>query len=157
LSFAELQWPAMEVREKSRRGLRPAGFSVDWLLCELTRCAGLLCPWRGDRRGSNGGRFGGDTSLPGLRLSGREGGAMAGCCRRGPAIACCAGDPAGQRRGGAGPGQAARGEGGAAWGRGRKGVAVRHGLAAGGRRTVGKKGKRKRRKGKRKRRKENGK
>jgi hypothetical protein len=37
------------------------------------------------------------------------------------------------------------------------GVAVRHGLAAGGRRTVGKKGKRKRRKGKRKRRKENGK
>jgi hypothetical protein len=30
LSFAGLQWPAMEVREKSRRGLRPAGFSVDW-------------------------------------------------------------------------------------------------------------------------------
>jgi hypothetical protein len=55
LSFAELQWLAMEVREKSRRGLRPVGFSVDWLLCELTRRAGLLWPWRGDRRGSNGG------------------------------------------------------------------------------------------------------
>jgi hypothetical protein len=55
LSFAKLQWLAMEVREKSRRGLRPVGFSVDWLLCELTRRAGLLWPWRGDRRGSNGG------------------------------------------------------------------------------------------------------
>jgi hypothetical protein len=47
----ELQWPAMEVREKSRRGLRPTGFSVDWVLCESTRRAGLLWPWRGDRRG----------------------------------------------------------------------------------------------------------
>jgi hypothetical protein len=50
----------------------------------------------------------------------------------------------GQRRGGAGPGQAARG---------REGVAVRHGLAAGGRRRREKeKGekKRKERKGKRK-------
>jgi hypothetical protein len=73
LSFAELQWPTMEVREKSRRGLLPAGFLVDWLLCELTRRAGLLWPWRGDRRGSNGGRFVGDSSLPGLRLSGRGG------------------------------------------------------------------------------------
>jgi hypothetical protein len=27
--LAELQWPAMVVREKSRRGLRPAGFTVD--------------------------------------------------------------------------------------------------------------------------------
>jgi hypothetical protein len=63
LSFAELQWPAMEVRKKSRRGLRPAGFSVDLVLCELTCRAGLLWPRRGDRRGSNGGRFGGDSSL----------------------------------------------------------------------------------------------
>jgi hypothetical protein len=46
LSFAELQWPAMEVRENSRRGLRPAGFSVDLVLCELTCRAGLLWPWR---------------------------------------------------------------------------------------------------------------
>jgi hypothetical protein len=114
----------------------------------------------------HGGETVGEVMVAGLEVTprcpvfvcqGERGGAMAGCCRRGPAIACCAGDPAGQRRGGAGPGQAARGEGGAAWGRGRKGVAVRHGLAAGGRRTVGKKGKRKRRKGKRKRRKENGK
>jgi hypothetical protein len=77
LSFAELQWPAMEVWEKSRRGLRPAGFSVDCLLCELTRRAGLLWPWRGGRRGSNGGRFGGDSSPPGLRVSGRGWGR---CC-----------------------------------------------------------------------------
>jgi hypothetical protein len=77
LSFAELQWLAMEVREKSRRGLRPAGFSVDWLLCEFTCRAGLLWPWRGGRRRSNGGRFGGDSLLPGLRVSGRGRGR---CC-----------------------------------------------------------------------------
>jgi hypothetical protein len=46
LSFAELQWPVMEVREKSWRGLRPAGFSVDLVLCELTCRAGLLWPRR---------------------------------------------------------------------------------------------------------------
>jgi hypothetical protein len=56
-SFVELQWPAMEVREKSQRGLRPAEFSVDLVLCELTCRAELLWPWRGDRRGSNGGWF----------------------------------------------------------------------------------------------------
>jgi hypothetical protein len=76
LSFAELQWPAMEVREKSQCGLRPARFSVDWVLCELTCHARLLWPWRGDRRGSNGGRFGGDSSLPGLCLLGRGGRAV---------------------------------------------------------------------------------
>jgi hypothetical protein len=149
LSFAELQWPAMEVREKSRRGLRPAGFSVDWLLCELSRRAGLLWPWRGGRRGSNGGWFGGDSSLPGLRVSVKRGGAAGLCCRRGPALACCAGDPAGQR-GGAVPAQ----EGGAAcqvaaWRRARRG-GVRSGTAW-PREEEGRweKKKRKRRKGKR--------
>jgi hypothetical protein len=101
LSFAELQWPAMEVREKSRRGLGLEGFSVDWVLCELTRRAGLLRPWRGDRQGSNGGRFGGDSSLPGLRRSGR-GAPWLATAGPGPALACCPGElgrpGAGQRR-----------------------------------------------------------
>jgi hypothetical protein len=47
LSFAELQWPAMEVREKIPVWTPAAGFSVDWVLCELTHRAGLLWPvWR---------------------------------------------------------------------------------------------------------------
>jgi hypothetical protein len=95
LSFAGLQWPAMEVREKSRRGLRPAGFLVDWVLCELTCRAGLLWPSKGDRRGSNGGQFGGDSSLPGLRLSGR-GGHCRPAAGAGPALACCPSDLVGR-------------------------------------------------------------
>jgi hypothetical protein len=57
LSFAELQWPAMEVREKSRRGLRPEGFSVDLVLCELTCRAGAAVASEGRPSGSNGGQF----------------------------------------------------------------------------------------------------
>jgi hypothetical protein len=133
----------MEVREKSRRGLRPAGFSVDWVLCELTRRAGLLWPWRGDRRGSNGGRFEGGSSLPGLRLSGR-GGRCRPVAGAGPALACCPGE---------------LGRPGAGQGRGRWGAPVCRGVAAcqadrrrkKGRKKKGKKKTKKREKKKKKR------
>jgi hypothetical protein len=144
----------MEVQEKSRRGLRPAGFSVNWLLCELTRRAGLLWLWRGGRRGSNGGRFGGDSSLTGLRLSEQwRGRGAAAWQAAGPALACRAGKPAGQARpeerelgGGAGLQVAA-----CRVTRGRRGPRGGLGLEAEGRRgrwEKEKKGKRKGEKGK---------
>jgi hypothetical protein len=91
LSFAELQWPAMEVQEKSRRGLRPAGFSVDLVLCELTCRAGAGVAAEGRPSGSNGGRFGGDGSLLVFVCQGREGrrGSVGRCRRRGAGLACC--------------------------------------------------------------------
>jgi hypothetical protein len=120
LSFAELQWPSMEVRKKSRRGLRPAGFSIDLVLCELTFRAGLLWPRRGDRQGSNGGRFGGDSSLSVFVCQGGgRRGSVGRCRRRGASLACCTGEPGrpvrarGVGRGGAGLGgqERARGPG----------------------------------------------
>jgi hypothetical protein len=53
--LAELQWSAMVVREKSRRGLRPAGFAVDSVLWDATRRAGALAVAAGEgvwRRGA---------------------------------------------------------------------------------------------------------
>jgi hypothetical protein len=111
LSFVEVQWPAMEVREKYRRGLRPAGFSIDLVLCELTCRAGLLWPWRGDRRG---------VMVAGLEVTVRyrssfvrERGApcLGGHCRRrGAGLPCCSGEPGqlvwarGEGMGGGSPG-----------------------------------------------------
>jgi hypothetical protein len=57
LSFAELQWPTMEVREKSWRGLPPAGFLVDLVQCELTCHAGAVVASEGRPSGINGGQF----------------------------------------------------------------------------------------------------
>jgi hypothetical protein len=66
--------------------------------------------------GSNGGRFGGDSSLPGLRLSAR-GGRCRPAAGAGPTLACCPGE---------------LGRPGAGQGRGRRGRQSVGGAAAGG-------------------------
>jgi hypothetical protein len=48
----------------------------------------------GDRRGSNGGRFGGDSSLPVFVCQGEGASWLGGRCRRrGAVLACCPGEP----------------------------------------------------------------
>jgi hypothetical protein len=158
LSFAELQWSAMEVREKSRRGLRPAGFSVDWLLCELTRRAELLWPWRGDRRGVMVAGLDVTTRCLVFVCQSNGGEGAAACCRRGTAPGVL------PRRGGAVWRRGRRPAPGARRGWSRPLVRTREGEGGRGglglRKKIGggkREGKRKRRKGKRKRRKEKGK
>jgi hypothetical protein len=59
----ELLRPVMVVRERSRRGLRPAEFAANQALLDATRRAGASWPWQ-RRRGADGdgGGVGGDGS-----------------------------------------------------------------------------------------------